>query len=234
MGEVASLPKMFLAFTDLAPPINKGDTKMKKEPKSVLVAGKLFPSIYSAAKFYNAQAASFLWALNHSKKWHGITIEYATESKNPKKYTTSCPVLCETTGILYDSISQAARAAHTNMWTMSVKMTTSGKFIDRNGNVYIRQKPMVSKNTYKNTGSTVLSRRSHYKRTKSEPIDLGLPDTTESILGTTPMKTSLIAPKSDEEMACYYIKRLIHQAIDKDDYKKVDTYLTMIEELGGK
>lgn len=207
---------------------------MKKEPKAVLVAGKFFPSVYAAAKFYNTQAACFLWALNHSKKWHGITIEYATEGKNPKKYTRSCPVLCETTGILYDSISQAARAANTNMWTMSVKMTTSGKFIDRNGNVYIRQKPMVSKNTYKNTGSTVLSRRSHYTRTKSEPINLGLPDTAGKILVATEKCISAIEQKSDEEIACYYIKRLIHKAIDNDDYKKVDIYLTMIEELGGK
>ena len=39
------------------------------------------------------------------------------------------------------------------MWTMSLKMSGAGKFIDKEGNEYIRQKPMKkrSERDYKQT-----------------------------------------------------------------------------------
>ena len=55
------------------------------------------------------------------------------------------PVKCLDTGKIYNTISEAARDAKIHMWTMSLKMEKNGKFIDKNGNTYVRLKPMVQR-----------------------------------------------------------------------------------------
>jgi hypothetical protein len=52
----------------------------------------------------------------------------------------------------FKSIKDAAAYAQVDGWTMSKKMETSGSFIDNNGDEYIRETPMKTKNKYKNTG----------------------------------------------------------------------------------
>ena len=59
-------------------------------------------------------------------------------------------------GKIYKSISAAASAVGVNMWTFSQKMGVSGKFIDSEGNEYVRSVPARFKDKYKNTGSTML------------------------------------------------------------------------------
>jgi len=208
-----------------------------KYRQPVLMDGIRFPSLSKAAQHYNTNIGNLVWAVKHSKNWHGHPIELL-EPMSPRKPShkkQSCPVYCETTGILYGTITEAARAAHADGWTMSLKMSNAGKYIDKDGNVYTRQKPMVTKNHYKDTGPTLLLNRGTYKRKKKEEstAELTLPG-----IENEPVLSSICRPtipeKSDEEKACFYIKRLIHKAIDNDDYKKVDTYLSMIEELGGK
>ena len=62
-----------------------------------------------------------------------------------------------------------SRVAGADSWTMSKKMTTAGGFIDKNGNEYVRFSPMVSKNTYENTGKKLTKTRSFSTR-KSQTV----------------------------------------------------------------
>ena len=141
-----------------------------KYRQPILMDGIRFPSLSHAAKHYNTNIGNLVWAVKHSKNWHGHPIELLEPMsvRKPSHKKQGCPVLCETTGILYDTITEAARAAHVDGWTMSLKMSGAGKYIDTDGNVYIRQKPMVTKNSYKNTGPTLL-KRGTYKRKKAPP-----------------------------------------------------------------
>ena len=61
-------------------------------------------------------------------------------------------VINTTKNIWFKSIQDAAAYAQADGWTMSKKMETSGSFIDNNGDEYIRETPMQTKNTYKTTG----------------------------------------------------------------------------------
>jgi len=75
----------------------------------------------------------------------------------PKKRSTikGCPVYCETLNKTFKSITAAAKFAKADNWTMSIKMDVAGQFVDKEGNVYKRLKPMDTKNVYRNTGDAV-------------------------------------------------------------------------------
>lgn len=75
-------------------------------------------------------------------------------------------VINTTKNIWFKSIKQAAAYAQVDGWTMSKKMETSGSFIDNNGDEYIRETPMQTKNTYKNTGKKLCKAGTHAKRTR--------------------------------------------------------------------
>lgn len=80
-------------------------------------------------------------------------------------------VYCTTLNKWFKNIRKAARFAGVNDWTMSKKMEVSGGFIDSNGNEYIRQRPMDTKNTYEDTGKTVkkgMGRKKKNTRKKKE------------------------------------------------------------------
>ena len=71
-------------------------------------------------------------------------------SKNVSKTYTRGPkaavqVKCLETGKIYPSIGAIAKKLGVNMWTMSVKMEETGKFIDKQGNSYVRLSPMVKR-----------------------------------------------------------------------------------------
>lgn len=78
-------------------------------------------------------------------------------------------VYCKNLSRWFKSISSAAEFANVDAWSMSKKMETSGSFIDRNGNEYIREKPMQTKNRYQNTGKTL--KRKCDKRVRRKPVN---------------------------------------------------------------
>ena len=84
-------------------------------------------------------------------------------------------VTCITTGKKYKSISAAARAAGVSMWTMSCKMDKAGSFVDSLGRKYIREKPMITKNNYKNTGNTLIKIFGKRKSRKQPLMQTELP-----------------------------------------------------------
>ena len=85
----------------------------------------------------------------------------------------SCGVVCITNGEHFNSIKDAAKYAGVgSAWTMGVKMSVAGGFIDKEGREYRRENPMETKNQYRNTGKRLLKgRRKGIRKNiiKSEP-----------------------------------------------------------------
>lgn len=75
-------------------------------------------------------------------------------------------VINTTKNMWFKSIKDAATYAQVDGWTMSKKMETSGSFIDSNGDEYIRETPMQTKNKYKNTGKKLCKAGTRAKRTR--------------------------------------------------------------------
>ncbi len=71
-------------------------------------------------------------------------------------------------GATYDSIKDAALAAGVNNWTMSVKMATAGKFVDKDGLEYTRLDGADYTDKYSNTGVYLSHARSYAPRTNVE------------------------------------------------------------------
>ena len=96
----------------------------------------------------------------------------------PKKQTKGCPVYCETLNKTFKSIKEAAQFAKADNWTMSIKMDVAGQFVDKEGNVYKRLKPMDTKNTYRNTGAAL---QKIFKNKKSHSKQLNLIPTVNEV-----------------------------------------------------
>lgn len=82
--------------------------------------------------------------------------ELRRRAKAKKVGKAGCPVRCITTGKEYSCISQAAKAIGVNSWTMGLKMEKAGKFIDNNGNEYIRLIPMQTNRDYPDTPANIV------------------------------------------------------------------------------
>lgn len=121
-----------------------------------------------------------------------------------------CPVICETLNKRFFSIKDAAKFAKVNNWTMSVKMETAGQFIDKEGNVYKRLKPMITKNAYKNTGAEILVDRPHYTKTKVEAEK---------------------SPVSGIELAKSILKNKAFEYVNANNFKVAKELLDVIEQI---
>lgn len=141
--------------------------KAKKEPKSkpqtkllkrkgipVLVDGVMYNSCKEAETFLGCANGSIADAIRRRGKtvFMGHLIEPVYPSmvgKRKRNTQKAVNVLCKTTGITYNTIMEAAKVAEADDWTMSKRMKAKGSFIDKNGNEYIRLKPMEKKNNDK-------------------------------------------------------------------------------------
>lgn len=131
------------------------------------------------------------------KTYKGHTIEYVLPSQKEKykpKGGSPVKVLCVTTGVTYDRLGDAAKVAGADEWTMSKKMETSGGYIDKNGNEYVRLSPMVSKNVYKDTGKTLKAIRKHTEMPSRRGVKLNIKET------FVPVDTALQPVKSTKEL----------------------------------
>lgn len=90
----------------------------------------------------------------------------------------SCGVVCITNGKRFNSIKDAAKyAGIRSPWTMGVKMSVAGGFIDKEGREYHRENPMETKNQYKNTGKELLKIKKEYiKKHKNKIIEKPVKD----------------------------------------------------------
>lgn len=137
-------------------------------------------SVREAAEYCNLKYPSLYAALSHNQKtFKGYSIEKldnktfmlkTIESKPnsfvPSIHKSAVPVKCLETNVTYPSINAAARACNVHMWTMSVKMEETGKFIDKQGNTYIRLAPMIKRTnrTYGTKFSELTRDIKHYTR----------------------------------------------------------------------
>ncbi len=87
-----------------------------------------------------------------------------------------CGVVCITNGKKFKSIKDAAKyAGIRSPWTMGVKMSVAGGFVDKEGREYHRENPMQTKNKYKNTGKELAVIKQEYMRqpeSKTKQIDI--------------------------------------------------------------
>lgn len=76
----------------------------------------------------------------------------------------NCPVICITNNKTFKTIKDAARYAGADGWTMSVKMTAKGQYVDSLGRVYKRLQPMKSDKVYTSVSDTTTKRLKYHKR----------------------------------------------------------------------
>lgn len=133
---------------------------MSKKPFiEISVDNVHFDSVKDAANLCDMSKGALYNALSKNQSYvKGYVVQklgknsynlYKSEVKPIQKVArsakTAVQVKCLETGKIYPSIKAIARELGINMWTMSVKMEETGKFIDRQGKSYIRLSPMVKR-----------------------------------------------------------------------------------------
>ena len=157
------------------------NTGVKRASIPVLVDGVAYNSCAEAERFLNMPPCVISKALRCNQKHccgHDIEPVFPSQIKPIEK---KVKVYCETTGIMYDSICEAAKVADVDNWTMGKKMEASGAFIDSKGNVYKRMTPMNTKNKYRDTGKRVKRKRVYAPRSVKlgEPTVISIPPVAE-------------------------------------------------------
>ena len=156
----------------------KDKPKSKKAPIPVIVDGVAYNSCAEAEKVLGFVPCSLALRLRRGgRTFKGHTIEpvfpsQITITTRKKRGTTHrIKVYCPNLDKTFDSITDAAKYAQADTWTMSKKMETSGGFVDKNGNEYKRLKPMNTKNNYPDTGKTLAKTHSFAHRIVVKPVD---------------------------------------------------------------
>ena len=131
----------------------------------IKVDGMIFDSLVKAAKFIKCNAYSisnkFTSAKSNKIEFKGHSVEKIEANNLTVKSNAGrkkVKVKCVTTGEIFNSISDAAKALGINAWTFGLKMETNGKYVDAQGKEYVRETPI---NRSTNT---------EYKRTKNDTI----------------------------------------------------------------
>ena len=144
----------------------------------VSVDGGKLRNVMDTAEKYNVKANSLYMALHNNQKYFFdyrinkidkytydlITSKASSKERNLSKRAVG--VKCVDTGVVYPSISAAAKACGEHMWTMSVKMEETGKFIDKEGKEYVRLTPMnkLTDRTYGIKASAITRDIKPYKK----------------------------------------------------------------------
>lgn len=180
----------------------------------VLVDNVAYNSISDAERALGWSENTLAKPLRQGRKtYKGHTIEYVLPSQRDKikrKNPKAVKVLCVTTGVTYDRLGDAAKVAGVDSWTMSKKMETSGGYIDKNGNEYVRLSPMVSKNVYKDTGKTLKAIRGFNPRPSRRGVKLNIKET------FVPVDTALNLANADARFPIVDMPKPLTQApVDK-------------------
>lgn len=207
---------------------------MSKKPYiSISVDNVKFDSVKEAAQLCNMSKGALYSALNkRASSVKGYYIEHLGKStfnitknsivKASEKPTrgpkAAVQVKCLETGKIYPSIGAIAKKLGVNMWTMSVKMEETGKFIDKQGNSYIRLSPMVKRvdHDYGFKTSSITRNISRTKPVKNKTVTL---DT---------VKTNTVSQKNA------IIQSLVKSAnllTDNKNYSQAAQVLTILSEF---
>lgn len=199
---------------------------MKKTPIiKVQLEDQIFNSVSDAAKFLDLKTPSSLYAAikRNQKAYKGFKLS-AIKPDNLSKKTIintrrSVPVYCENLNKTFKSIAAAAKHARVSDWTMGLKMSTAGKFVDLNGNVYTRLLPMQSKRSYRNTGETLqhVYKNPQYLKGKQTMIE--------------EVKPAQIQTENKLELAKTVLKEKVIESVNKNDFTFAKNLLDVINEL---
>ena len=196
----------------------------------------VFNSLMDACKFLKKNnVAGLANAVKcGNKTYDGHSIEQLpcdTKKKRKIDKKHSCPVICENLNVTFKTITEAANYAQVDGWTMSKKMQSSGKFIDKNGNVYVRLKPMRSKNVYADIGATIQKNVPFTHRRKKND------DKQEKMIFEQPAQ--VIVPKVEQPIAANKVdaaravlKQKAMNYIQNDKYSIAKDFLDVIAALG--
>lgn len=203
---------------------------MSRTKIAVKIEDKVFNSLKDACQYLKLKhCAGLAHALKKGNStYNGLRIERISpiskiKNKNDRR---PCPVMCENLNVKFKTITEAAAYAQADSWTMSKKMETAGQFIDKNGNVYKRIKPMKSKNTYTNTGDTIKKPRAFAHR-KTNKIYVQ-PEVQE-------VKPAVIQPAQPVidkvQLAKDVLKEKVISSINANDYTLAKNLIDVIQEL---
>ena len=204
---------------------------------AVKVENRTFNSLKDACEFLKIQnVAGLAQALSKGNStYKGLAIEKVikkTPGNKSNHERQSCPVICETQGIKFKSIAKAAKYAQADGWTMSKKMETAGQFIDKNGNVYKRMKPMQTKNTYSNTGAEVKRIIEFHERPNARKQEVAQP-----VVKEEPVETKIESPVIEEskingiDIAKNILKEKAMNFVIKDQFTLAKELMDVIEKL---
>lgn len=210
----------------------------------VIVNNKTFDSMYSAATFLGADVSCVAWALKHNRdrKYKGIPVSFADakleqetiealKNKHPRKRVAkktslkACPVEAKTLDgkvFSFKTITDAAKYAKVNGWTMSMKMQACGQFTDKNGVVYKRLKPMNTKNQYTTPTDTITKTIVKYKKHSVKSVKENVVDVPVSA-----------ETKSAIQVAKDALKEKILGYIQEDNFKMAKELLDVVEQIKG-
>jgi len=140
------------ATTPLTIPVVKNKSH-SREPIPVIVDGIAYNSFSEAENKLGLVRNSLSQTIKQGRKiYKGHKVELVAPSMRTRM---GCKVYCQQKDKTYKSISDAAKDAGVDDWTMSKKMEFAGGFIDKNGNEYKRIVPMNTNNVYSTKGKTV-------------------------------------------------------------------------------
>ena len=119
----------------------------------VSINNKIYNTISEAAKAIGCFQQNLGLALKKGQTtYKGYNINKVIDddkpiecSKSKSKRTVGCPVTCITTNEKFNSIQAVANKLNLNAWTIGLKMEKAGKFVDKDGNEYIREMPIRSR-----------------------------------------------------------------------------------------
>lgn len=198
---------------------------MVKEVK-VSINNVIYKSITEAAKTFGWHPVKIHNAYRRGKATiEGMPFEKitTTEIKNKKSNKKqSCPVTCTTTNTIYNTITEAAKAAGVPMWTMSLKMDAAGKFIDKQGNEYVRQKPM-KKRTTRDYGKQTANITRNIIRTVSKRIKPEVVNIPIETVGSA--STSTLMLSNIERVT---LRNVAKDFLEKDNYIEASNILNIL------
>lgn len=206
---------------------------MSKKPYiEISVDNVPFDSVKEVADLCDMSKGALYSALNKNSSYiKGYAVQklgkhsynlYKSEMKPVQKVTrgpkAAVQVKCLETGKIYPSIGAIAKELGINMWTMSVKMEETGKFIDKQGKSYIRLSPMVKRvdHTYGYKASSITRNISRAKSVENKTVTL---DT---------VKTDIVSQKDA------IIQSLVKSAnllTDNKNYSQAAQVLTILSEF---
>lgn len=179
-------------------------------------------------------SGGLLYAARHNHNYKGHHVVYACEYDAAKKQFKKpaevghkrCKVFCETTGKVYPSIKAAAKELGVNCWTMGVKMDVKGQFVDKQGNVYKRERPMESRNVY----FTKTDSLQNWNKVNQKP-NKDVYKQSETKPEQTVMAEVLKPQATTENIAVKVLKEQAINFVNNGDYATAKTLLETIEKI---